>query len=131
MNITVQRQWFTDLSTCGTLALDGEFECYTLEPPVRETKPCCIPAGTYQVALAMSGKFGYVVPCVLDVPGFTAIEIHRGNDAANTDGCCLVGQTYAPDWVGNSADAFSALMAKLRNAAEDISITYTGGAEVV
>ena len=130
MNITVERQWLTYLSVCGAMSIDGDFECYTLEPPVREMKPYCIPAGTYQIELAMSGKFGFVVPCVLGVPGFRGIEIHIGNEPKDTEGCCLVGQTHSTDWVGNSADAFEALMLKLQGT-DSISITYIGGTEAV
>ncbi len=131
MNITVQRQWLTDLSTCGTMSLDGIFECYTLEPPVRAAKPYCIPAGTYQVELAMSARFGFTVPCVLAVPDFTGIEIHIGNKPADTEGCCLVGQTHITDWVGNSTNAFNVLMLKVKQTPGNISITYIGGTEAV
>jgi len=130
MKLTVERQWFTDLSVCGTLAIDGNFECFTLEPPVRATKPYCIPAGTYPVELAMSPHRKYVVPWVLGVPGFTGIEIHIGNHPKDTEGCCLVGQHHNPDCVGNSTAAFHALMLKLR-ATDDISIAYLGGPEAV
>lgn len=131
MNIAVQRDTFTELSTAGVLLLDGNFECYTLEPPVRDFKPCCIPDGNYPVVLQESAKFGFVVPCVLNVPGFTAIEIHTGNKPDDTEGCCLVGQSRATDWVANSKDAFAALMAKLQESSDDISITYVGGPEAV
>jgi len=130
MLITVQRETFSDASTCGTLSLDGAFECYTLEPPVRDFKPCCIPAGNYPVVLQESAKFGFIVPCVQNVPGFTAIEIHIGNKPDDTEGCCLVGQSQSQDWVGSSRDAFDALMLKLQDAS-DISITYIGGTEIV
>src|ERR1700687_5575717 len=121
MKLTLERNWFTDLSVCGTLAIDGNFECFTLEPPVRATKPCCIPAGTYQVELAMSPHRNYVVPWVLGVPGFTGIELHIGNQPKDTVGCCLVGQHHNPDWVRNSAAAFRALMLKL-SGTDNISI---------
>jgi hypothetical protein len=130
MKLTAQRQWFTDFSVCGTLAIDGNFECFTLEPPVHATKPCCIPAGTYPVELAMSPHRKYVVPWVLGVPGFIGIEIHIGNQPKDTEGCCLVGQLHNTDCLGNSAAAFHALMLKLA-AADNISITYLGGPETV
>jgi hypothetical protein len=88
-----------------------------------------IPAGNYQVILQMSGKFGFIVPCVLAVPGFTDIEIHIGNQPSDTEGCCLVGQTHSSDWVGNSAAAFEALMLRLQDTPDNISITYIGGTQ--
>jgi hypothetical protein len=76
-------------------------------------------------------RFGFIVPCVLAVPGFTGIEIHIGNQPADTKGCCLVGQSHTQDWISNSKAAFDALMLKLQTATEtdDISINYIGGTE--
>ena len=141
MRLTVTRRQGTALSTPGLLDINGVFECYTLEPPHRDApdrlatpradsshqKPCAIPAGTYKIAFASSPRFNTVTPRVLAVPGFTAIEIHWGNFPRDTHGCLLVGQTRAPDFVGNSREAFHALMAKLAPAGaagESITIEY-------
>jgi hypothetical protein len=131
MNITIERQWFTENSTCGQLSLDTIFQCFTLEPPVRATKPYCIPAGTYKVTLQLSPRFGFLTPHVLNVPNFTEIEIHPGNYPGNTEGCCLVGQSHELDFVGSSRAAFDALMPALRTDPDNISITYIGGTETV
>lgn len=40
----------------------------------------------------------------------------------DTEGCLLVGQTYAQDFVGNSRAAFNALFAKMQKA-ESITLT--------
>jgi len=129
MNITVTRQWLTPNSTCGTMSIDGSFECFTLEPPVRPTKPYCIPAGTYKIALLMSPRFGFITPHVLNVPNFTEIEIHPGNFPHDTEGCCLVGQAHKDDFIANSRAAFDALMPKLQADPDNILITYVGGTQ--
>jgi hypothetical protein len=131
MNLTVQRQWFTENSVCGEMSVDGTFQCFTLEPPVRETKPYCIPGGTYEVSLSVSPRFRFVTPRVLNVPNFTEIEIHPGNYPHDTEGCCLVGQTHDTDFVGDSRAAFDALMLVLQADPGHILITYVGGTENV
>lgn len=131
MNLTVQRQWLSEKSTCGQMSVDGEFECYTLEPPVQAMKPYCIPAANYKIALIMSPRFGFVTPHVLNVPGFTEIEIHPGNFPKDTEGCCLVGQTHEIDYVGSSRAAFDALMLKLRSDPDNLWISYSGGTQAV
>lgn len=50
-----------------------------------------IPTGTYRIALLWSDKHEQIVPWILDVPGFQAIEIHVGNTPTDTDGCVLPG----------------------------------------
>ncbi len=82
--------------------MDGFPFCDTLEDPVRELGPngegkvygqTAIPAGTYKVAITWSVKFQKHMLAVLDVPFFTGIRIHSGNDAGDTLGCILVGHT--------------------------------------
>jgi len=126
VKLTVFRQLGTANSTPGVLEINGIFQCYTLEPRADQSqgKPFCIPAGSYQVALEMSPKFGFVTPHVLNVPGFEAIEIHIGNYPRDTEGCLLVGETRSADMVGNSALAFESLMTLLRSAKDGISIDY-------
>jgi len=127
MQLTVRRHTFTDFSTCGELLIDGEFFCFTLEPPNQPMKPCCIPAGTYPLVLEYSPRFRLNTPHVLDVPGFTDIEIHPGNYPIDTEGCTLVGKTQDIDYIGQSRQAFEELFGRLVGQ-KDMTITYTGGA---
>lgn len=125
MQITVQREVYTDKSTQGEMLIDGQHFCWTLEPRKDQLrgKPYCIPAGTYTVILQRSARFQMTTPHLLDVPGFTEIEIHPGNYSRDTEGCTLVGLEKNTDFVGQSRDAFDALMGKILTACE---ITYLG-----
>ena len=121
MVITVRRLTASVRSTTGRMVLDGVPKFCTLEPP-KEPDPrgngyVCIPSGTFRLTIRWSFKFKKHVPHVEDVPGRTAIEIHIGNDPQDTDGCTLIGMDFGnpekSDWVGQSAVAFSKLMAYL------------------
>jgi hypothetical protein len=96
-------------SVISKLAVDGAFECYILEPP----NP--IPAGTYEIKILDSRKFGRPMPHLLSVPGHEAIEIHWGNTSKDTRNCLLTGRTRGTDFVGESRLAFEALFAKLKD----------------
>lgn len=132
MKIDIYRFTETDRSIIGRLTIDGQHLCFDLEParlhPVHAGHPC-IACGVYKVHLTLSPHFGYVTPELIDVPGRTAIRIHRGNKPVDSLGCTLVGLTHGPmpDWVGSSAQAFDLLMAKLRDAearGEEITAEY-------
>lgn len=115
MRLDLYRLFETDRSITSRIAIDGQQFCFALEPsrfkPVHEGHPC-IPIGIYKVKLTLSPKFGYVTPELLDVPGRTAIRIHRGNKPEDSEGCTLLGETHGPqpDWVGESKEAFEKLM---------------------
>lgn len=131
MKLLLQREPSTKQSTPGKLFIDGAFECYTLEDIVRARGvkvygQTAIPAGTYQVVLTMSPRFKRVLPLLLNVPGFEGIRIHPGNKAEDTDGCILVGDAPAPDWLGQSRVAFDRLFAKLRLTTEPVTIEIRG-----
>jgi len=127
MKITVQRKRETALSVCGQLFVDGQIECYTLEPArlnPHYTGHPCIPAGTYRVILTPSPELGYVTPELLDVPGRSYIRIHIGNYPKDVKGCTAVGLEQAGDFVGESRLAFDQLMVLLRTAIDGITATY-------
>lgn len=128
MEIEVRRRWFTEKSVCGELFVDGQRECYTLEPskttPVFPSHPA-IPTGRYRVILTPSPELGYVTPELLDVPGRTAIRIHIGNFPKDVKGCTVVGQAHTLDFVGSSKQAFDSLMTLLRTATDEIWAEYS------
>jgi hypothetical protein len=125
MLITIQRRTYTDESTQGELLLNGAHEAYTLEPravkfaplstvpPIAPMKPYAVPAGIYDYVVGPSLRFGRNVIKVESVPGFADIEVHPGNFPGNSHGCCCVGETESENFVGQSDDAFDALMEKI------------------
>jgi hypothetical protein len=51
--------------TLGDLSMDGDHVCFTLEDVVREVKipgETAIPAGTYEVIITRSARFGRDLP---------------------------------------------------------------------
>lgn len=118
MDLKLIRNKSNDSCTIGKLYVNGAYECYILEDIERECKvpgKTAIPAGRYRVAITMSPRFKKPLPLLYDVPNYAGVRIHPGNDADDTEGCLLPGQTNpTPYTVGNSGKAFDALMAKLR-----------------
>jgi hypothetical protein len=119
MQVTLHRTIATDKSTIGELFVDGVFECFTLEDVVRDVKifgETAIPAGTYEVILNHSPRFGKIMPRLLEVPNFTGILIHKGNTPENTHGCILVGKDRTEDRILHSTEAYNTLFTKLWDA---------------
>jgi|SRR5690242_13757550 len=137
MNLLLIRDTFSQNSTIGELSIDGTFFCYVLEDVARPVKihgQTCIPAGKYLVTITPSARFKRDMPLLNDVPAFSGIRIHQGNNASNTDGCLLVGRTKAKDFVGESRAAFAELFPLLQAAidrGETIEIEIRGGFETV
>lgn len=129
MRIDIYRKHETDRSIIGEVSVDGQDECFCLEPardnPVHVGHPCVVAGGPYKVILTRSPHLGYVCPEVLDVPGRSDIRIHKGNKPEDTLGCSILGTSVGPqpDWVSDSHDAFDKLMDVLEGES-DITITY-------
>ncbi|ERJ61305.1 DUF5675 family protein [Sphingobacterium paucimobilis] len=132
MKLTVKRIRQGKNSTLSEVYLDGKFLCYGLEDLVREVKikgATAIPAGVYPLRLntygAMNARYkrrfpemhrGMIEIC--DIPNFTYVYIHIGNNFGDTAGCLLVGDSYAKDDDGDyillkSAKAYKRLYALL------------------
>lgn len=117
----VYREVFSPKCTRGALWLpSGPFECYTLEDTIRDVKlpgQTAIPAGSYEVQISLSKRFGRLLPILLNVPGFEGVRIHSGNTDKDTEGCILLGRLWenniAAEWLGESRAALSAFMPKL------------------
>ena len=121
MLIEVKRLEFKDTHTVGKLYINGVYECFTLEDAVRNgTKiigKTAIPIGTYKLIIDASTRFKQDMPHILDVPDFTGVRIHAGNTSADTDGCILLGSTWAgKDFIGNSKIAYKKFFDKLKKA---------------
>lgn len=139
MELILRRKFTLKDTTLGELFLDGAFQCDTLEDVIRE-KPgqpvsqwkvpgkTAIPSGTYRLYLANSPKFGPDTISLEDVPGFSLIRIHAGNDDADTEGCILVGTAVADAIDGgglaNSRIALKALKEKVVPALKNGETVY-------
>ena len=130
MKIEVRRRTQTSRSTIGELWVDGQKECFTLEPtltdPVNAGHPRVTASGPFVVEFTFSPHLGYVTPELLNVPSRTDIRIHIGNKPEDTLGCVLVGESAfnLSDWISNSTPAFDRLMVLLRNSSEPITCTF-------
>ncbi|SRR6266404_3894507 len=122
------------ISCESMLSIDGIFECYTLELPYTDGQPgSAIAPGRWQVVFEPSPKFlavvkdarvpqayrdfviryAHAMPHIV-CPPRTTIMFHWGNEVKDTEGCPLLGRTRAPNYVGESHDAFAAFYEKIR-----------------
>lgn len=120
VTLTLQREPSVDGCTPGTLAVNGLFECFTLEDQIRDgpkvIHETAIPAGTYEVVITRSQRFQRMLPLLLNVPGFEGVRIHAGNISADTSGCVLVGQSRGHDSILSSALALGHLQPQIATA---------------
>tara|TARA_Y100001937_G_scaffold120083_1_gene176745 strand:- start:1024 stop:1503 length:480 start_codon:yes stop_codon:yes gene_type:complete len=118
-------------STLGLLFLINDetnkkdFLCFTLEDEKREVKvygETRIPKGTYKIEYRKEGghhnkykkRFEGIhrgMLHILDVPNFTHILVHCGNDTSHTHGCLLVGNVISQNidkepFLGQSTDCY-------------------------
>lgn len=137
MKLTLKRTDFTADSTIGNLYINDKFFSYCLEDKDRglnqsmniiEIKArkvfglTAIPYGTYKVVLSMSNRFKRLMPEILNVKGFEGIRIHRGNTAADSSGCLIVGLKKSPNSVYESTAAETALMRLLQAEKGEITL---------
>ena len=116
MTLTLQREPSDENRTFGVLFVDGHFECFVLEDPVRPEKimsKTAVPPGKYQILRTFSSRFKRILPILLDVPGFSGVRIHPGNTEHDTEGCLLPGVGRAHDRVISSRIAFDRLDQKI------------------
>ncbi len=130
MNLVLQRTHAIGPRTFGTLHVDGQFMCYTLEDQVREVEGqpvaawkikghTAIPAGRYRVTLQHSPRFGPDTLTVHDVPGFVGVRMHAGNTEDDTEGCPLLGMAIDVRGIvgGTSRSAVALVREAVRQAA--------------
>lgn len=132
MNLFLQRDPSTPVCTLGELYWEtGEHECHTLEDLCREQFDAvtgrwvwksefkvpgqtAIPSGRYKLVIDFSQRYQRLMPHILDVPDFTGIRIHPGNDQADTAGCVLVGRVRTEEKVLESKLAFASFFPRLQ-----------------
>lgn len=133
MTLRLIREPTANGATHGVLFIDGRFECWTLEDPIREVTgqpvaawkvpgDTAIPAGRYRITITQSPRFGRRLPLLHDVPGFEGIRIHAGNRSADTEGCILPGRSRGAGMVMESRMAFERLYEQIRRAQGDVWI---------
>lgn len=130
MKLVLTRRYFGETYTIGSLSIDGEYLCDTLEDAVRDfgtegkiAGATSIPFGTYEVVLSQSPRFGRLLPEVLHVPRFAGIRFHRGNTHSDTEGCILVGENTKKGMLTNSTFYENALVEALKLAKDKITLT--------
>ena len=116
--------------TPGKVYINGDLFCYSLEDEVREVEgqpveswkiagQTAIPRGKYKVIMSHSNHFNRELPELLNVPGYTGVRIHSGNQADSTSGCVLVGQLPADNgWLGTSKPAEARIIERIKQAIE-------------
>lgn len=137
MELRLERTMCGKDFTLGSLSVDADWECWTLEDQLRPAGEkiagqTCIPAGRYRVRLTFSNRFQRVLPLLEGVPMFEGIRIHPGNTTADTEGCILVGQDRYAQSVARSRAAFDVLFNKLAaadRAGQQIFITIDNGSQ--
>jgi hypothetical protein len=117
MELILHRRFLGEEYTIGSLSIDGEYFCDTLEDkdrgltqstPLEEIRKIkiphetAIPTGVYKVIVNLSPAKKRMLPRLLDVPGFSGILIHRGNTKHDSSGCILVGENKVKGKVINS-----------------------------
>jgi hypothetical protein len=128
MKLLLKREPHPDY-TVGKLYINGVYECFTLEDPVRETKihgETAIPYGTYNVIINQSARFKRELPLLLNVKNFAGVRIHPGNTVEDTEGCILVGTTRTKNGIVlNSVLAFKSLFKKMKESKTPITLEIT------
>lgn len=97
MKVLIKRVFMSSEVTLGTLAVEEAPPiCLTLERPWlnNASNVSCIPAGLYVCSRVNSPKFGNVFQ-VLSVPARSNVLIHWGNWVSDTEGCIILGESYA------------------------------------
>jgi hypothetical protein len=126
MELTLLRYHKDTQSTLGLLYVNGKFQTYSLEDPVRLEKikhRTAIPAGTYKIKYRKTNspmtkkyrerfphRFTYHLE-LQDVPNYKYVYMHIGNGVEDTSGCIILGdavqsQISGSDKLSLSTQAF-------------------------
>jgi len=129
MELILKRHTKTELSTIGSIYINNQFICYTLEDTERTTLKLygktAIPSGRYEIVLNYSNRFKRIMPLLLKVKNFEGVRIHSGNTTEDTEGCILVGASKGVNRIFGSRSAYQRLFdtLKLASKVEKIYIT--------
>ena len=113
MHITINRTYYPT-GTNGTLNINGEFICFSIELPWLNNLPqiSCIPEGDYIIVPRFSKKHGGHL-LIKDVPGRALILFHPANNAIKELRGCIAPVLIlsGPGTGTSSRQAFNKLMA--------------------
>lgn len=126
--IVIRRKHSFAQGIVGELYANGEFVCYTLELAWfwNEKNKSCVPNGKYPGIVRHDHNDKWRVELV-GVPGDRQhVQIHIGNYPRDIKGCVLVGSSFAPDAVLNSARAYEKLKVACKDASGLISVRFEG-----
>lgn len=147
MELTLARRVYTPESTTGAIVRvrDGSHACYTVEdhfpdPYVKTPGRTAIPEGVYLIDMhTISPKYGRIMPRIYNVVTpdgakvirsadgkveFRGVLIHTGNDAADSEGCVIVGRKLGVNRVDESVLAYNALMSEFAAAVRSLEPMY-------
>jgi hypothetical protein len=139
LELRLQRRFLGKDYTIGSLYIDDEYFCDTLEDvdrgltqstPLDEIRKIkiphetAIPTGVYRVIVNLSPAKKRMLPRLLDVPGFSGILIHRGNTKHDSSGCILVGENKVKGKVINSTQ-YEKRLVEILSKAQDIQLKIT------
>jgi len=112
MELILERIYKTGLPTNGSLSLNGNHVCNTIELPWLDNKPnvSCIEEGTYLLNRCYSKKFGWHL-ILKDVPDRKFILVHPANNALEELRGCIapVSELLRPGMGTNSKEAMTHL----------------------
>jgi hypothetical protein len=133
MELMLHRRFLGADYTIGSLYVDGEYFCDTLEDTdrgltqsmslddikrIKIPHETAIPTGIYKVMVNLSPAKKRMLPRLIDVPGFSGILIHRGHTKNDSSGCILVGENKVKAKVINSTEYEKRLVEILSEAQE-------------
>lgn len=147
MRLTLIREIYTGDCTIGSLYIEKEKFCDTLEPVDRGLDArykrevleaakvkgeTAIPTGEYKLSIDIVSKkneghkkyafCNYKLPRLLDVPCFDGVLIHIGNFIFDTEGCILVGDYDGNNCLSSSSQVFQALYKHLLEDSRHLTI---------
>jgi hypothetical protein len=110
-------------ATFGTISIDGDPFCWTLEPPDLLNTPnvSCIPVGIYLCRAALMQDRQLDTYLITSVPQRSSIFFHTGNTVDDTEGCIIlglkIGRLFGKKAVLESRNAFKEFMERMDDVA--------------
>ncbi|MCK5353831.1 MAG: RHS domain-containing protein, partial [Methyloprofundus sp.] len=134
VEITITRQIFTSTSITSFLLVSSTeitdtFEGYVLEDRVGGSCACKDPIspGTYNAFVRSTGKNGWRIE-LENVPNYENVQIHRGNNAKDVEGCFAAGTSRAANFVSNSRAAMNRIQKIVEMDGGKITVNVIGNA---